>query len=194
MSWWCQWQRNVFIEIMATFKAIKIHLKKSYEKQNVTLMAISYNSPKACFINFIWNDGCHDLPKQTKTERNGPKRTYENTKKGLLCVAKRTGTDFGGYRNSLQLIPKRPSLGVGMAEWLSFWTTGHIPLRTGWITKKTQKQSVGMYVVWMSPSDPGGFTGIYPRYDLTWFSSTFDSPCHCCIWGKGALGRMVQQW
>ena len=56
--------------------------------------------------------GCHDLPKQTGTNQNGPKRTYENTE-----------TDFYGYRNRpertlvgtetdwsrLQLIPKRTS-------------------------------------------------------------------------------------
>ena len=58
---------------------------------------------------------CHDLPKRTETNRNGPKRTYENTE-----------TDFYGYRNGpeqtsvstetdwnrLQLIPKRTSMGT----------------------------------------------------------------------------------
>ena len=61
-------------------------------------------------IYIVVSAGYHDLPKQTETNRNGPKRTYENTE-----------TDFYGYRNgpertsvgtekdwnSLQLIPKR---------------------------------------------------------------------------------------
>ena len=41
------------IEIKSSFEAIKPHLKQSYDKQNLTLAVIS---PKARFINFIWND------------------------------------------------------------------------------------------------------------------------------------------
>ena len=48
------------IEIMSTFKAIKSHLKPSYDKQNLTLMVISYeilrNWPKTCLKNIILND------------------------------------------------------------------------------------------------------------------------------------------
>ena len=29
---------------------------------------------------------------------------------------------------------------------------------------------------------------------MSWLSSTSGSPRHCCIWGKGALGRTVKQW
>ena len=46
----------------------------------------------------------------------------------------------------------------------------------------------------LSPSDHGGFTGIFQECpDMTLLSSTLGSPCCCCIWGKGALGRTVQQ-
>ena len=45
------------IEIMFILKAIKSHFSGSYDKQNLTLVVISYanlkNSPKARFINFI---------------------------------------------------------------------------------------------------------------------------------------------
>ena len=52
---------NAFlIEIRIILKAIKSHFKWSYDKQNLTLVVISYeiyetslNSPKARFINFM---------------------------------------------------------------------------------------------------------------------------------------------
>ena len=45
------------IEILFILKAIKSHFKRSYDKQNLTLVVISYEIYeicwKACFINFI---------------------------------------------------------------------------------------------------------------------------------------------
>ena len=45
---------------MSALKAIKSHFKQSYDKQNLTLVVISYEiyetHQKARFINFIWND------------------------------------------------------------------------------------------------------------------------------------------
>ena len=43
---------------MSTLKAIKSHFKQSYDKQNLTLVVISYEIyefMKARLINFIWN-------------------------------------------------------------------------------------------------------------------------------------------
>ena len=73
---------------------------------------------------------------------------------------------------------------VGLAEWLSVWTMGHITLQYGFVSHQGRKKSIGMYTVWLSPSDRGGFTGI-PREcrDVYWLSSTSGSPCHCCSQG-----------
>ena len=44
---------------------------------------------------------------------------------------------------------------------------------------KKKKKSVEMYVVWLSPSDRGGFTGMSREcQDISWFSSTSGSPVH----------------
>ena len=45
-------------EIMSTLKTIKSSFKRSYDKQNLTFVVISYEiyETRARFINFIWND------------------------------------------------------------------------------------------------------------------------------------------
>ena len=57
--------------------------------------------------------------------------------------------------------PKRPGtivtsdlkfMGVGMDEWLSVWTTCHIPLPYRFASCQGWKKS-GMYAVWLLPSD-----------------------------------------
>ena len=58
----------------------------------------------------------------TETDRNGPKRTYENTetdfyvtetdRNGLQWVLKRTRTDFSSYRNKLQWEPEQVGWGT----------------------------------------------------------------------------------
>ena len=51
------------------------------------------------------------------------------------------------------------------------------------------KEPDGMYVVWLSPSERGGFTGTFRESEL--YPS--GSLRHCCIWGKGPFGSIVQQ-
>ena len=56
-----------------------------------------------------------------------------------------------------------------------------IPLLYGFESSQGQniymdKKSVRMYVVWLSPSGHGGFTGI--SRDMCWLSSTSGSPVH----------------
>ena len=64
---------------------------------------------------FTETDGCHDLPKRTETDRNGPKRTYENTETdfyGYRNRPERTSVGTETDRNILQLITKRTSMGT----------------------------------------------------------------------------------
>ena len=62
---------------------------------------------------------CHDFPKRTGTDRNGPmkipKRTSvgtETDRNGLQWVPKRIGTDFSSYRNEIQSEPEKVELGT----------------------------------------------------------------------------------
>ena len=73
----------------------------------------------------------------TETDRNGPKRTYENTetdfygtetdRNGLQWVPKRTGTDFSSYRNELQWEPEKVgwgTIGTILTKLCMYWLVG----------------------------------------------------------------------
>ena len=77
-------------------KIVRLHqlYYKSVQERLKFLMVAkfghSYSNSPAVFKEF---NRCHNLRKQTRMDRIG-----------LLWVPKRTGTDFSGYRNRLQLI------------------------------------------------------------------------------------------
>ena len=89
----------------------------------------------APFVNTFQN-GYHDLPKRTGTDRNGQERTETDLRKyrnGLLWVPKRTGTDFSGYRNG----PEQTSSYRNELQWE--------PEKVGWGTIGTILTKLCMY-------------------------------------------------
>ena len=55
------------------------------------------------------------VPKWTRTDRNGPKRTYKTTE-----------TDFSGYRNGLYCVPKRSRMWFQLTQKRIQWVAEKI--------------------------------------------------------------------
>ena len=116
---------------------------------------------------YAWHCGDSLMPGQTTAQIPAVKCEITSASLGMECWG--------------QNLPLKRRISFGRGTLFYYWATYHF--RTGLSPARDkifiQTKSVGMYVVWLSPSGLGGFTGISRGCrHMFWLFSTSGSPAH----------------